>query len=75
MSMTDTAIDVASDVIPRTEPALSDRWRRSAGLILSVVVPLALGLAPLPLDPVARKALAVGAFLLIGWVAVSLPYA
>ena len=58
MSMTDTAIDVRSEAIPRTEPAASsDRWRRLAGLILSVFVPLALGLAPLPLDPVARKAL------------------
>ena len=58
MNMIDTAIDVSSEEIPKTETAPIDRWRRLAGLILSVFVPLALGLAPLPLDPVARKALA-----------------
>jgi len=76
MSMTDTAIDVRSEGIPRSEPAAcSARWWRFTRLILSVFVPLALGLAPLPLDPVARKALAIGAFMIIAWITESLPYA
>ncbi|HEX2520542.1 MAG TPA: SLC13 family permease, partial [Terriglobia bacterium] len=44
-------------------------------MTLSVFVPLAIGLAPLPLDPIARKALAVGAFMIIAWITESLPYA
>ena len=74
MNMTDTAIDVRSNAKPKAEPAVSRRWRPLAGLIFSVLVPLAVGLMPLPLDPVARKALAVGAFMIAAWITESLPY-
>ena len=75
MSMTDTAIQVRPEAIPKTESGPSGRWRRSAGLVLSVLVPLAVWLAPLPLDPGARKALAVGAFMIVAWITEWLPYA
>jgi len=75
MSTTDIAIDVRSEAVPETEPAQSGRWRRSAGLVLSAFVPLTIGLVPLPLDLVAQKALAVGAFMIVAWITESLPYA
>jgi sodium-dependent dicarboxylate transporter 2/3/5 len=74
MNLTDTAIDVRSDAKPKAEPVASRRWRPLAGLIFSVLVPLAVGLMPLPLDPVARRALAVGAFMIAAWITESLPY-
>jgi hypothetical protein len=42
-------------------------WRKQAGSILMIAIPVALWFAPLSLEANAKYALAISAFMIIGW--------
>src|ERR1700679_54880 len=49
-------------------PAEGTNSRKLVSAILVTLVPIALWFAPLPLDPRSRHAMAIGAFMILGWV-------
>lgn len=49
--------------------------RKMTGYILAVAVPVALWVAPIPLEAVAKHALAVSSFMIIAWITEILPHA
>jgi solute carrier family 13 (sodium-dependent dicarboxylate transporter), member 2/3/5 len=48
--------------------------RISVGQILAIVVPLMLWIAPLNMDPTAKRALAIASFMIIAWITEALEY-
>jgi solute carrier family 13 (sodium-dependent dicarboxylate transporter), member 2/3/5 len=50
------------------EPSGRENWRKPARSILVTAVPAALWLAPLPLDVKSHHAIAICAFMILGWV-------
>jgi solute carrier family 13 (sodium-dependent dicarboxylate transporter), member 2/3/5 len=50
-------------------------WRIFIGRILCVVVPIALWFAPLELDPVVKRTLAITSFIIIAWITEALDHA
>jgi solute carrier family 13 (sodium-dependent dicarboxylate transporter), member 2/3/5 len=49
--------------------------RKLIGWILSIAVPVALWFAPLDLEPTAKHAVAVSSFMIIAWIAETMPHA
>jgi anion transporter len=45
------------------------------GMLAAILIPLCLWYAPLPLDPHAKQALAIGAFMIVAWVTRTIDYA
>ena len=67
---TDTAAVVA---VPESR---ADPWlRTTVGRVLCVLIPLILWFAPLAIDSRTQHALAIGAFMILGWITEALDYA
>ena len=66
------ATPAATELIERTRAA---SLRARVGRVLCVVVPAAFWFTPLPIDPAARHALAIGLFMILAWITDAMPHA
>ena len=61
-------MEAAAAVIEASKQAKEHSALRNAGLLISVVVPVAFWLLPLPIDAVAKHALAIALFMVLAWI-------
>jgi sodium-dependent dicarboxylate transporter 2/3/5 len=74
LSDSGTAARQAAVATPVETIAARTNWRGRASALLITIVPLALWFAPLPLAPQSRHAVAICAFMILGWVTEALDH-